>query len=74
MYKHTPNKTVGGHLVAQKQHNDLQRVIAYDRRSTGASSAETARDDDDGGEVDLKDVIRRDCEQKQKERRDRGLG
>jgi hypothetical protein len=29
---------------------------------------------DDGGAVDLKDVIRRHCEQKQKERRDRGLG
>jgi hypothetical protein len=28
---------------------------------------------DDGGAVDLKDVIRRHCEQKQKERRDRGL-
>ena len=30
--------------------------------------------EDDGGLVDLKDVIRRHCEQKQKERRDRGLG
>ena len=29
---------------------------------------------DDGGVVDLKDVIRRHCEQKQEERRDRGLG
>jgi len=28
---------------------------------------------DDGGGVDLKDVIRRHCEQKRKERRDRGL-
>ena len=28
----------------------------------------------EGGRVDLKDVIRRHCEQKQKERRDRGLG
>ena len=28
--------------------------------------------EDDGGRVDLKDVIRRHCEQKQKERRDGG--